>query len=99
MMNEMNGGPRKPPALQSLSAKQTPPAPAPEPEAPPKEQGVSITPEMVCFRDEAEKCGGCTHMGADGQCAVLNMAVAEGDSCNAFTSGASEEPAEPVEVE
>lgn len=59
---------------------------------------VSISPEMVCYRDAEEICSNCSHFGHDRMCAVLKLQVEAGAGCNAY-SGATEEPGEPEDEE
>jgi hypothetical protein len=87
--------------------------PKPSREAPPKmgeeppskkpsgreSSNSGITPEMVSFRTSEQVCGNCTHMTED-QCDLLNISVASGDSCHAYSEREShdrEEPAEPTD--
>lgn len=56
----------------------------PEPEMEEAASSLVIPPESVCFRAAEETCGNCSHMGADGQCAALKIAVNAGDGCNLF---------------
>lgn len=72
----------------------------PDPEEPMEQPaGEAIPPEAVCFRTAAETCGGCVHFDG-GNCAKLQMPVAEGDGCNLFSPGQrTTEPSEQPDVQ
>jgi hypothetical protein len=63
---------------QALGAAGQPPA-APQPD----QQGGD-TPESTHYHEDEQRCELCSHMDADGQCAVLNMTVSPTGGCDKF---------------
>jgi hypothetical protein len=63
--------------------------PPKDPDAGRPEQGVTISPQAVCYHDSSEVCSGCEYFEGE-QCRVLKMAVDPNGHCNAFEAKAGD---------
>jgi hypothetical protein len=70
-------------------------APDPDQDGDVDQTQVPPAPEAVNYHDDLHRCDMCEYMGADGNCAVLQMQVQPEGACNAFSAQEQGEGAAP----